>query len=191
MKRQTGSTDSTYYYYFPNHPLKHSVLLENSKKVYIYLGAAVEPGGPAEARVYLLLDRRRGAAPATAFGRVIASAVVVGRGRECGEVPVVGGQLGAPDTVGGGRVPERPVEAGHLADLSRAEVEQHRRDAALRHVAQRRLPPPPAVPVRRHHARRPSPHAVCKNSTRAMRGEFGTLSGEWSTFFSIRLETVG
>lgn len=133
-----------------------------------YLGAPIEWSGPAQACVYLLLDHGcGGAATAIPLRGAVAAAVVVGSGGEGGEVPVVGGELGRPDAVRGCGAPERPVEAGDLADLRRVEVEQHRRDAALRHVAQRRLPPSPAVPLRPHHARRPRPHATlkkCQNS---------------------------
>jgi hypothetical protein len=128
------------------------------RKTSTYLGATVERGGPAQARVYVFLDRRRGAAPAIALSCVVAAAVVVGRGSQCGEVAVVGGKLGEPDAVGGGSAAERTVEACDVADLRRVEVEQHRRHTALRHVAQRRLRPSPAAPLRGHHARRPRPH---------------------------------
>jgi hypothetical protein len=124
------------------------------RKTAAYLGATVERDGPAQARVYVFLDRRRGAAPAIAL-----SCVHSGHGSQRGEVAVGGRKLGRPDTVGGGRASERMVEACDVADLRRVEVEQHRRHAALRHVAQRRLPPPPVVPLRAHHARRPRPHA--------------------------------
>lgn len=76
-----------------------------------FLGAPIEGGWPAQARVLLLLGRHGGGAPTIALHRAVAAAIVVGRRGEGGEVPVVGGKLGGPDAVGGGRAAERAVEA--------------------------------------------------------------------------------
>lgn len=157
----------------------------NCKNEISYLGAPVEGGWPAQACVLVLLGRRGGAAPTNAlYWAVAAAGIVVGRRGEGSEVPVVGGKLGGPDAVGGGCAAERPVEAGDEAYLRRVEVEQHRRHAALRHVAQRRLAPP----LRPHHARSPRPHLRSKLQSIAKRFNDRLLLGTGKVSELVRLQ---
>jgi hypothetical protein len=111
------------------------------------LSAGINGSGSAQARVNLLLGGRKGEAPS--IGISVGTTLVI-RGRGKGrEVAVVGRELSCPDAVRGGGATEGTVQAGHLADLRRIEVEQNRRHAALRHVAEGRLPP---LPIRAHNA---------------------------------------
>lgn len=118
-----------------------------------YLCAGIKEGGSAQASVNFLLGRRKG--EAFAIRICIATALVIGGRGQGRKVAVVGRELGGPDAVRGGGAAEGAVEAGHLADLRRVEVEEHRRHAALRHVAEGRLPP---LSVRAQDARPRRPH---------------------------------
>jgi hypothetical protein len=112
------------------------------------LSASVKGSGSAQARVNLLLGGRKG--EALSIGISIGMTLVVRRRGKGREVAVVGREFGCPDAVRGGGATKGTVQAGHLPDLRRIEVEQNRRHAALRHVAEGRLPP---LPIRDQDAR--------------------------------------
>lgn len=138
-----------------------------------YLCTAIKWSRSAQARVNPLLSRYRGAGLDIAVSVTIA--LIISGSCEGRKVPVVSGQLAGPDAVRGCGAPEGAVEAGYLADLRRVKVEQHRRHAALRHVAERRLTP---IGIRAKDARS-RPHLrpncadygspPCRRSTRRLR----------------------
>ena len=143
-----------------------------------YLCTGIKKSRSAEARVNLLLSRHRGAGLGIAVS--VASGLIIGGSCKSRKVAVVSGQLAGPDAVRGGGAPESAVEAGYLADPLRVKVEQHRRHAALRHVAERRLAP---LPVCAKDARS-RPHlrpncTVCRRLLRERLPAPQICRGEW------------
>ena len=133
-----------------------------------YLCTGIKRSRSAEARVNPLVDplanRFRGAGLGIAVS--IASALIIGGSCKSRKVAVVSRQLAGPDRVRGSGLPESFVEAGYSTDLRRVKVEQHRRRATLRHVAERRLAP---LPFCAKDARsRPHPRPDCTDYRRLL-----------------------